>query len=414
MLNLKDTRSLVNKNQIITRRVFLLAASKFILFTGITYRLFNLQISNREKYIFLSDKNRLRQWKTPPQRGIITDYFNNVIAENNRVFQLHVNLEEVKDFNNLFVRLKNILNLNNNDLRNINKKINKLKAWDTIVVSDNLTWEQFSKLNLYLHELQGVEPVLSTARYYPYEKDFVHVVGYVGEANFEDIELDEKIKLNYVPGLKVGKIGLEKSLEKELIGNYGIKKYEVNAYGKRISQIDQIESIQGKKITTTIDLECQQFAQKLLKHKSGSICAMDIYTGEIIAMASSPTYDPNKFTHGISIKDWKEITTNTLKPLINKSVAGLYSPGSTIKPLVALTALEYDIINSNMKIKCKGHIELYGQKYHCWKEKGHGFMSLRNAIKQSCDVYFYEVARLLGVDRLSIMAKSFGIGSKLL
>ena len=414
MLNQKDSHSTANKNQLITRRVFLLSAAKIILFAGMTYRLFNLQISDREKYLFLSDKNRLREWKTPPQRGIITDYFHNVIAENSRVFQLHVHLEEVKDFNKLIVRLKNILDLNNNDLKNIYKKRSKLKPWDTLVVSDNLTWEQFSRINLYLHELQGAVPVLSTARFYPYNKDLAHIVGYVGDASVEDIELNEEIKSNYVPGLKVGKSGLEKSLEADLIGNYGINRYEVNAYGKRISQIDQIESLQGKKIITTIDIECQQFAQKLLKEQSGSICVMDIYTGEIIVMASSPTYDPNKFTHGINIKDWKEIKNDPLKPLMNKSLAGLYSPGSTIKPLVALAALEYEIINPNMKVKCEGDVELYGQKFHCWKEKGHGFMSLRNAIKQSCDIYFYEVARLLGVDRLSILAKRYGLGSKVL
>ena len=414
MLSQKEIRSSSSKNQIINRRVFLLAAAKIVLFGGMTYRLFNLQISDREKYLLLSDKNRLREWKTPPQRGIITDYFNNVIAENDRVFQLHVNLEEVKDFNNLIVRLKTILNLNNNNLRYIYKKVSKLKPWDTLVVSDNLTWEQFSRLNLYLHELQGAEPVLSSARNYPYDKDLVHVVGYVGEASAKDIMSNEKIQSNYVPGLKVGKSGLEKSLEGDLIGRYGIKRYEVNAYGKRISQINQVESIKGKKVTTTIDVECQQLAQNLLKGQSGSICAMDIYTGEIIAMASSPTYDPNKFTHGINIKDWKEIKNNPLKPLINKSLAGLYSPGSIIKPLVALAALEFDIIKPNMTVKCEEVIELYGQKYHCWKKKGHGFMRLRNAIKQSCDIYFYEVARLLGVDRLSILAKRYGLGSKVL
>ena len=414
MLNQKGSRSSIGKNQIITRRVFLLSAAKLILFTGITYRLFNLQISDREKYRFLSDRNRLREWKTPPQRGIITDYFNNVIAENDRVFQLHVNLEEVKDLSSLIIRLKGILNLNNNDLRKINKKLNNLKPWDTLVVSDNLTWEQFSRLNLYLHELPGVAPVLSSARNYPYDKDLVHVIGYVGEASAKDIELNDKIKSNYVPGLKVGKSGLEKSLEGDLIGRYGIKRYEVNAYGKRISQISEVESLQGNKIATTIDLECQQFAQDLLKDQSGSICAMDIYTGEIITMASSPTYDPNKFTHGINFKDWEEIKKNPLKPLINKSLAGSYSPGSTIKPLVALAALEYKIIRPDFKVKCKGKVELYGQKFHCWKEKGHGTISLRNAIKQSCDIYFYEVARLLGVDRLSILAKRYGLGSKIL
>ncbi len=404
-----------NKNQIITRRVFFLLAAKIFLFGGLSYRLFNLQISDREKYKLLSDKNRLREWKTPPRRGIITDYFGNLIADNDQVFQLHITLEEVKNFNSLMLRLKNIIGLSNNQLQKIYKKKKNSKSWDTIVVSNNLDWDQFSKLNIYLHELEGAKPVLSTSRKYPYSENSVHILGYVGEASKDDIEKNESIKKNYVAGLKVGKYGLEKSLEEKLIGTYGTKRYEVNAYGKRISQVNHYKSTQGQKVITTIDIECQKYAQEALKGKSGSICAMDIYTGEIVLMASSPTYDPNKFTHGISLKDWKEINDNPLKPLLNKSIAGLYSPGSTIKPLVALAALEYDVIRPDMTVLCKGHkhpFELHGQKYHCWKKHGHGFMKLRNAIKQSCDIYFYEVARLLGVDRLSIIAKKYGLGSK--
>ena len=239
----------------------------------------------------------------------------------------------------------------------------------------------------------------------------------MGDASPDDIIKNEKIEKNFVPGLKVGKIGIENSTDQILIGNYGIKRYEVNSSGKKIREISYKKETQGENLRTTIDIEAQKLAQKLLENKAGSICAMDIYSGEIIAMASSPTYDPNKFTYGINKKDWNEIKNNKLRPLVNKSIAGLYSPGSTIKPLVALAALEYGIINPNLKIKCKGHdhpYELYGQKYHCWKKNGHGIMSLRNAIKQSCDIYFYEVARLLGVDRLSIIAKRYGLGSKVL
>ena len=245
----------------------------------------------------------------------------------------------------------------------------------------------------------------------------VHVVGYVGAASQKDIERKDVIKENLVPGLKVGKSGIEYAKETQLIGRYGIKRYEVNSSGKRISQIDYIKETQGEKIKLTIDLEVQQLAQELLKGKAGSISAMDIYTGEIIAMASSPTYDPNKFTHGIGHKDWGEIRDDPLKPLVNKSIAGLYSPGSTFKPLVALAALEFGTIDPERPILCKGHkhpYELYGVKYHCWKKKGHGYMRLRNAIKQSCDIYFYEMARLLGVDRLAIIAKRYGLGSNIL
>tara|TARA_Y100000590_G_C15727811_1_gene1015886 strand:+ start:319 stop:2313 length:1995 start_codon:yes stop_codon:yes gene_type:complete len=412
MLN-RDT-SAINKNKLITRRMFILSAAKLVVFAGIFGRLFSLQISENKKYSFLSDKNRLREWKLPPKRGIFEDYFGNIIADNNQVFQLHVIPEEVNDFNYLIVRLKNIIKLENKEIRKIYNKKKKQLPWQTIIISENLSWEEFSKLNLFLHELSGVKPVFSVARKYPLEKNFTHVLGYVAEASAKDIQNFPFIKENYVPGLRVGKTGLEKSLEEELIGGAGIQRYEVNAHGKRIKQIDRLEGTQGKNFRTTIDKDVQIYAQKLLEGKSGSINVMDIYTGDIIAMASSPSFDPNQFVHGINIKEWKKINDDPMKPLINKSISGLYSPGSTIKPLVALSALENNVISPKFLYKCEGDMELYGQKYHCWKKKGHGYMSLRNAIKQSCDVYFYEVARRLGVDRLSVTAKKYGFGQKLL
>jgi len=407
----------VEKGRVVTRRLFILTAAKLVLFSAITSRLYNLQISDREKYEILSDKNRIREWKTPPQRGFITDFFNIVVADNDRVFQVHMILDQIRDFDQTLFRLKTIINLSNNEIAKIYKLKEKLKPWDTLVVADNLDWSEFSRLNLYLHELEGIKPVVSSSRYYPYGDNLVHVVGYVGDASLKDVERMEEIKENLVPGLKVGKSGIEYSNEKLLIGRYGIKRYEVNSSGKRISQIEYIKESQGKEIKTTIDLDVQKFAQNLLKGQAGSICAMDIYTGEIITMASSPTYDPNKFTHGINHKDWNEIRDDPLKPLVNKSIAGLYSPGSTLKPLVALAALEFETIDPERAIQCKGHkhpYELYGVKYHCWKKYGHGYMRLRNAIKQSCDIYFYEMARILGVDKLSIIAKRYGLGSNIL
>ena len=414
---MQNRASSVEKSRLITRRVFMLAAAKLVLLGGITSRLYSLQISDREKYELLSDKNRIREWKTPPQRGFIVDHFNNILADNDRVFQVHLDLDQIKDFNDVIFKLKNILELSNNELKKIYREKERLKPWDTLVASDNLNWTQFSKLNLYLHELEGVKPVVSSSRFYPYKNSLVHIVGYVGAASQKDIERKDVIKENLVPGLKVGKSGIEYAKETQLIGRYGIKRYEVNSSGKRISQIDYIKETQGEKIKLTVDLEVQQLAQELLKGKAGSISAMDIYTGEIIAMASSPTYDPNKFTHGIGHKDWGEIRDDPLKPLVNKSIAGLYSPGSTFKPLVALAALEFGTIDPERPILCKGHkhpYELYGVKYHCWKKQGHGYMRLRNAIKQSCDIYFYEMARLLGVDRLAIIAKRYGLGSNIL
>ena len=239
-------------------------------------------------------------------------------------------------------------------------------------------------------------------------------MGYVSQANENDILLNDKIKEKYVPGLKVGKLGLEKTFENELIGTNDIQRYEVNAYGKRISQLKYQKGSKGKTIKLTVDTEIQELCNKLLKEKSGSISVMDIFTGEIIAMQSSPSFDPNLFLFGISQDNWQLIRNNPLKPLVNKTISGQYSPGSTIKPIVALSALEHKIINQNFKVNCVGKIEKYGQTYHCWKKKGHGIVDLKEAMKQSCDTYFYEISRRLGVDRLYETATKFGLGKKIL
>ena len=398
----------------ISRRIFIMSAAKAVILTAIIARLFSLQISENKKYLTLSDKNRLREWRLPPIRGEFLDFFGNTVAGNLKVYQLHVIPEQVENFKYLMIRLKDILEMSDYEYSKIIKKKNSQKSWETLIVSENLTWDQFSKVNFYLHELVGAKPVLSVARHYPLEENYTHVLGYVSEASEIDIINNEKIKKNHVPGLRVGKTGLEKIFEKDLIGSNGVKRYEVNAYGKRISQLDFKKGEKGKNIKLTVDSEIQILSNELLKDKSGSISVMDIYTGEIIAMHSSPSFNPNLFIHGISQKEWDKIRSDELKPLINKTISGLYSPGSTIKPLVALSALENDVISPNFKVRCNGKMEMYGQTYHCWKDRGHGIMDLRDGIKQSCDIFFYETARKLGVDRLKETLTKFGLGNKVL
>ena len=402
------------KLQTINRRMFIISIAKIVVFTGIISRLFLLQIKENKKYLTLSDKNRLREWRLPPVRGEFLDYFGNTVAGNLKVYQLHIIPEQVDDFKYLMLRLKEILKLSNSEFNKIKNKKKRQKSWETLVVSENLTWEQFTKINYFLHDLNGAKPVLSISRNYPFNESYTHVLGYVSQASADDILNNESIKNNYVPGLKIGKTGLEKSFESELIGTNGIQRYEVNAYGKRINQIDYKEGVKGKNITLTLDTEIQKLCLELLKDVAGSISVMDIYTGEIVAMHSSPSFDPNLFLFGISQDDWQLIRNNPLKPLINKTIAGVYSPGSTIKPIVALSALENDVVSPNFKVQCTGKIEMYGQTYHCWKKKGHGVVNLKEAMKQSCDTYFYEIARRLGVDRLKETALKFGLGEKVL
>ena len=404
----------IRKSDIINRRMFIIGAAKIIIFGGLISRLFSLQINDNKKYLTLSDKNRIREWKLPPTRGNIVDYFGNVIAGNLKVYQLHVIPEQVENFNYLISRLRSILQLSEKRVEKIKKKKNQLKPWESLIISENLSWSEFLKINNYLYELVGVKPVMTISRNYPFNDIYTHVLGYVSQPNEDDILANEVIKEKFVPGIKVGKLGLEKTLENELIGVNDIQRYEVNAYGKRINQLEYQKGKQGSKIRITLDTEVQKLCAELLVNKAGSISVMDIYTGEVIALYSSPSYDPNLFLFGISQDEWQLIRNNPLKPLINKTLSGLYSPGSTIKPIVALSALENNIIDTNFKVRCKGKIELHGQTFHCWKEKGHGTVNLKDAMKQSCDTYFYEIARKLGVDRLKITAEKFGLGKKVL
>ena len=392
--------------------MFIVSSLKVAVFVAIISRLFYLQISENIKWRSLSDKNRLREWKTIPRRGIIKDFFGEEIAKNTRVFQLHMIPEDVPNMEELFFKLSKLIDFNKQRKRNLIKRLKKRKPWEPIIISDNLSWAEFSRLNLFLHETNGIKPVVSLAREYLDNNSASHVIGYVSDVSIKDLENSEFLREINTPGLQTGKNGLEKFLNNKIIGKPGVQRFEVNAYGKRIKELKYEQGISGTNYTTTLDLEVQKFGSEVLKDKSGSLCVMDIYSGDVLAMVSSPTFDANKFVHGISSKDWQDLINDEKKPLINKSLSGLYPPGSTIKPIVALSALENDVVSPKTTVECRGSIELYGHKYHCWKEKGHGFVRLRDAIKQSCDIYFYEAARRLGIDRLAVTANKFGLGNK--
>ena len=403
----------VIKSKLISRRMFLLSAAKAIVVIGVLGRLISLQINESSKYKTLSDKNRFREWKLAPERGVIKDYFNREIASNSQVYQIHLIPENAQSIDMIFFRLKSILNLSDQKIFSLKRKITKQKPWDAVIISDNLSWSEFSKVNLFLHELQGVEPIVSVARIYR-DNSSSHVLGYVSQISAKDLKNKKYLKDIAVPGIAVGKTGLEKKLDQKMIGKVGFQRYEVNAYGKRIHQIQVDQGKEGESFKTTLDLDIQKYAAEIIKDKAAAVCVMDIYNGDVVSMVSSPAYDSNAFVHGVSQKYWKELINNDKKPLTNKALSGLYPPGSTIKTLVALSALENGISKPLDKVRCTGKIELFGEKFHCWKKKGHGLMDMRSAIQRSCDVYFYEIARKLGVDRLSLTAKKFGLGKKTL
>ena len=403
----------VIKSKLISRRMFLLTAAKAVVMVGLVGRLISLQINQSTKYKSLSDKNRFREWKLAPERGVIKDFFDQELASNEPLYQVHLVPENTQNINQLFVRLKGILNISEKKISYLKRLIKKQKPWEPIVISDNLNWSEFSRVNLFLHELNGVEPIVSVARTYP-DNSSAHILGYVSQVSAKDLKTKKYLKDISVPGMTVGKTGLERKLDEEIIGKVGFQRYEVNAFGKRIKEIQINEGQAGKSFKTTLDYEVQKYTNELLQDKAAAVCVMDVYNGDIVSLVSSPTFQPNAFVHGLDKKYWNSLIKDGKKPLTNKAMSGLYPPGSTIKTLVALSALENGIIKPRDTFRCKGKIELHGEKFHCWEKKGHGIVNLRKGIQRSCDVYFYEVARKLGVDRLSVTAKKFGLGKQVL
>jgi len=408
-----NSSNIVSKTKTIGRRMFLLNSFKAIVLVGIFGRLASLQINESSKYKSLADKNRFRETKISPPRGIVEDYFGKEVASNSKIYQLHIMPESTPDINVLLFKLKNIINISDTKMSYLKKQISKKKSWDTTIVSDNLTWAEFSKVNFFLHDLQGARPVVSIARFY-LDNSSSHAIGYVSEISPRDIRNKKYLENLNIKGIAVGKTGLESSLDEEMLGTPGYLRYEVNAYGKKIKQVATDSGIRGKTFRTTLDQSVQKLSTEALQGVSGAVCVMDIHNGDIISMVSSPNFNPNSFVHGVKKKEWKELIENRDKPLLNKALSGLYPPGSTIKTLTALSALENDVVSANLTVRCKGFIDLHGERFHCWKKKGHGLVGMRTALSQSCDVYFYEVSRKLGIDRLSVTAKKFGLGKKVL
>jgi len=412
MINFKPS-NIVSKTRIISRRMFLISTFKAVVLLGIFTRLALLQINDSRKYRTLADKNRFRETRIAPPRGIIEDYFGNKIASNEKIYQLHVVPEDVLSIDELFFKLKNIINLTDNKIFLLKKRIAKQENWNTTIISDNLTWSEFSRVNLFLHELPGLQSVVSIARVYK-DNSSAHTIGYVSEISRNDLRTKKYLKDLNIAGVAIGKTGLESGLDEQMLGLPGYLRYEVNAYGKKIRQVATDKGLKGKTFRTTLDHNIQMLTTKLIENVSAAVCVMDIYNGDIISMVSSPTFNPNLFVHGMRKREWKELLDNRDKPMLNKTISGLYPPGSTIKPLTALSALENDIANPKLAVECKGYIDFYGEKYHCWKKEGHGVIGMRRAIKESCDIYFYEVARRLGIDKLALTAKKFGLGQKVL
>lgn len=402
---MSDNESLFN------RRTFFLSAMGGLGFAALGLRMAKLQIFENSEFRLEAAQNQFNFTIIPASRGPIYDRFGIPVAVNRRDFRVMVVRDEFDDSKQLFKtidELSGYFNVPYEKVEQTKKDIKTAPRYLPAQIVSNLSWEQYSQISLFKAQYPGVYPEMGESRNYPLGESFAHIVGYVAKANDAETKIDKDTKH---PAIRVGKEGLEKTQEVNLKGKHGARKLEVDAHGKIVREIPDpaLNPISGEPIVLTIDAEMQQLAYEQLKGEAGAIVLMDVQTGEILAMVSSPSYDPNKFVDGISGPDYKAYIDNERHPLYHKAVRGNYPAGSTFKTLMSVAALEAGVIREDEHINCPGFIYIGGNRFHCDARRGHGAVNLHYAIKASCDVYFYEVGRRLGADKIAQMARRFGL-----
>ncbi len=399
-----------NKKQYssLNRRTFFLYLIKISFFSVVGWRLYDIQIADSKKYKTLSKNNQIDLEIILPLRGEILDRNNKLLATNKKVFDLYIIPEKTHSIKSTLDNLSNYTPIKFTQRRKIIELSKKVKKFEKIKVSENIDWETLEKVEANRINLPGIYIEQDYMRIYPKGDFFSHIIGYINKPNQLDLSLPYISKM---PNLDIGKDGIEKTFNDILVGKPGQREIEVNSYGRILREISRKNSTKGQNIKLTIDNRVQEYAQNLLKsHRAGSIVLMNAENGEIISMVSTPSYNSNKIIQKPNKDYWDKLITNDLAPLTFRAIQGLYSPGSTFKMIVAIAALKYGIINKESKTFCEGKIEFGDRLYHCWKSKGHGNMNIIDGIKESCDVFFYELAKKLGIDRIAEVAEDFGLG----
>ena len=405
----------------IERRFFLLCTLKGLSFGVLSWRLFDLQIIENKKYDKLSKDNQFNFSLVIPERGEIYDRKGRVLAANRDAFSLYVKSSENLNIDKILEKLLLITNLNKEDLNNFQKRYKNLNKNNiNVFITDNLSQRDISKIAVRLHEFPQVNFLMTKKRVYPQGAITSHLVGYIGKLTEQDLKKNKNL-INF-SNLRIGKYGLEKYFDKNLRGEFGRRREEVNARGKIITSNLYEKPNPGKNLNLSIDLNIQSYALSRLQNlnskkikfnepETGSVVVMDVNTGELLCCVSSPNFNPNIFTRGIKSKEWKSLINNTKAPLLNRAVSGLYSPGSTIKMAVALAALESGVIGYDTKFFCNGVKEYGDMKFHCWYKNGHGNINLLQAIERSCDVFFYELGLKVGIEKIALMLRKLGLSA---
>ena len=399
-----------DKGKVLIRRSLIMALIKFLLLMVIIARLYYLQVYQADRYKTLADENRISTRLLVPPRGIIFDRNGVTIASNQQNFQALIVAEQAPNVQETLDAFKKIMPLSEAEEERIKKDLKRNRSFVPIKIRDNLSWEEVSRIQLNAPDLPGIVIDEGLTRYYPFGAGMAHILGYVSSVSDKDVKDDPLLE---VPGFKIGKSGIEKYLEKALRGESGNLKLEVNAYGRIMKEIERVDGIPGKDVQLTIDSRLQQKAFELFGEESGAAVLLDVHTGEILAFVSAPSFDPNMMTQGLSTEDWNALLHYERNPLTDKAISGQYSPGSTFKMIVALAALEAGVIKPETRTYCAGKMFLGNHAFHCWKKEGHGHLNVVEALQHSCDIFFYETAQKLGIEKIADMARRFGLGSKI-
>ena len=395
-----------------SRRAMILGGGQVALFGMLAGRMYQLQVLESSRYKMLADENRISMRLLPPPRGRILDRFGVPLATNKENYRVLLIPERTRDVKQTLDALGRLISIPDHEHRRILREIRKRRDFVPVTIQENLDWQKVSRIEVNAPDLPGVVIQVGQRREYPLGSESAHLLGYVASVSKKDQKADRSGEpLLQQPGFRIGKSGIEKQQDLRLRGKAGNSQLEVNAVGRVIRELSRQEGQPGDDVMLTVDLSIQNVAiEKLRDKKSAAAVVMDVNTGGIIALASVPGYDPNAFNTGLTRKQWRDITRDPLAPLTNKAVSGLYAPGSTFKMVVAMAALEHGVIKPEQKVLCTGHVELGNERFHCWKRHGHGWLDLNGALQQSCDPYFYEISKRVGIDKIAEMGRRFGLG----
>jgi len=395
----------------LTRRGLLIGGLQ-VGFAGVlAWRMKNLQVDQADQYRLLADENRINVRLIPPARGEIYDRNGVVLAKNEPSYRITILPEDAGDIDMVLRKLSYLVYISPDDIKRIKAEAKRSAPFLPVTILNRVSWDDISRVAVNSPALPGIATEVGLSRQYPLEKNFAHVVGYVGPVSERDLQRSEDSDpLLRIPRFQIGKVGVEAKYETTLRGRAGAKRVEVNALGRVMRELDRREGTAGANLQLTVDAKLQAYTTARLGTESASVVVMDCTTGDILSIASVPGYDPNKFVRGISYKDYGELRDNDHRPLASKTVQDAYPPGSTFKMVTVLAALEAGLITPNETFYCPGHLEVSGRKFHCWKSGGHGNVNLEASLRESCDVYYYELALKAGIDAISDMAFRLGLG----